>query len=114
MGCKTHDSHEHKHGDSCGHKAIQHGDHTDYLHDQHLHHQHGDHVDECSIAEGNDNASKCTPDHACGSHEGGHKHGPSCGHDAIPHGDHVDYIVAGHLHRPCGDHCDHHGAVSVA
>jgi hypothetical protein len=31
----------------------------------------------------------------------------------VPHGDHVDYLVDGHLHHPHGDHCDDHGAVKV-
>jgi hypothetical protein len=33
---------------------------------------------------------------------------------AVPHGDHVDYLVDGHLHHPHGGHCDHHGAVRFA
>jgi hypothetical protein len=32
----------------------------------------------------------------------------------VPHGDHHDYLVNGHLHHPCGSHCDHHGAVALA
>jgi UDP-2,3-diacylglucosamine pyrophosphatase LpxH len=31
----------------------------------------------------------------------------------VPHGDHVDYLVDGHLHHPHGDHCDDHGPVTV-
>jgi hypothetical protein len=31
----------------------------------------------------------------------------------VPHGDHVDYLVDGHLHHPHGDHCDNHGKVEV-
>jgi hypothetical protein len=31
----------------------------------------------------------------------------------VPHGDHVDYLVDGHLHHPHGGHCDHHGAVQA-
>jgi hypothetical protein len=31
----------------------------------------------------------------------------------VPHGDHVDYLVDGHLHHPHGDHCDHHGSVAL-
>jgi hypothetical protein len=31
----------------------------------------------------------------------------------VPHGDHVDYLVAGHLHHPHQGHCDHHGPVAV-
>lgn len=114
MNCKTHTDHEHKHGATCGHPSVQHDEHKDYLHDGHLHHVHDDHVDEHSLAESSANASSCTPDHVCQSHEKTHKHGPGCGHEAIPHGDHVDYIVSGHLHSPCGDHCDHHGKVVVA
>ncbi|HCM1918382.1 TPA: hypothetical protein N3A33_004391, partial [Salmonella enterica subsp. salamae serovar 28:r:e,n,z15] len=43
---KHHENHPHQHGKGCGHTAIRHGDHVDYLHDGHLHHPHGDHVDE--------------------------------------------------------------------
>ena len=42
-----------------------------------------------------------------------HQHGPSCGHTAIKHGDHVDYLVDGHLHHPHGEHCDDHGPVTL-
>ena len=35
----THSTHDHVHGIKCGHTAIRHGDHVDYLHDGHLHHQ---------------------------------------------------------------------------
>lgn len=38
-----------------------------------------------------------------------HVHGEGCGHETVQHGDHVDYVVSGHLHRPHGDHCDDHG-----
>lgn len=43
---KHHENHPHQHGEGCGHTAIRHGDHVDYLHNGHLHHPHGDHVDE--------------------------------------------------------------------
>lgn len=109
--CKTHAGHDHSHGAGCGHQAVRHEDHTDYVHDSHLHHQHGEHVDEHALSVGATNPAQCTPEHTCGSHEGGHKHGSGCGHDAVPHGDHVDYIVSGHLHSPCEGHCDHHGSV---
>jgi len=36
----------------------------------------------------------CTSDHRCGGHETGHVHGPGCGHEAVPHGNHVDYTSA--------------------
>lgn len=37
-----------------------------------------------------------------------HAHGPECGHQAIPHGDHVDYVHDGHRHAPHGEHYDEH------
>ena len=40
------ETHGHSHGDDCGHKAVQHGDHIDYVHDGHRHAMHGDHYDE--------------------------------------------------------------------
>ncbi|GAA3774010.1 hypothetical protein [Streptomyces chiangmaiensis] len=35
-----------------------------------------------------------------------HSHGPACGHEAVPHGDHVDYAHDGHLHRGHWDECE--------
>jgi len=40
------ESHDHEHGDDCGHPAVPHGDHVDYVHDGHRHAQHGSHYDE--------------------------------------------------------------------
>ena len=37
-----------------------------------------------------------------------HEHGPICGHPAIPHGSHVDYLHDGHRHAPHADHYDEH------
>ncbi|NOJ83603.1 hypothetical protein HNV28_35745 [Myxococcus xanthus] len=113
MNHKTHERHDHVHAKGCGHPAIQHQDHVDYLHDGHLHHPHSDHTDECTLAEDARNPAQCTPQHACGAHEATHRHGPSCGHAAAPHGDHVDYLVDGHLHHPHEGHCDDHGKVQV-
>jgi hypothetical protein len=36
-------------------------------------------------------------------------HGPDCGHETVQHGDHVDYVVKGHLHHQHDGHCDDHG-----
>jgi hypothetical protein len=93
--------------------AVEHDGHTDYLHDGHLHHVHGDHVDEHVFDATAKNPTGCTPNHACAGHDPKHVHGPSCGHEAVPHGRHVDYLVDGHLHHPHGDHCDDHGPVTV-
>lgn len=37
-----------------------------------------------------------------------HAHGPDCGHHAVTHGDHVDYVHDGHRHAPHGAHYDEH------
>jgi len=110
---EIHRDHPHKHGPGCGHTAVRHDGHVDYLHDGHLHHPHEDHFDEHAIAVSPANPDRCTPDHNCAGHPKGHKHGPGCGHEAVPHGDHVDYLVDGHLHHPHGDHCDNHGPLEV-
>ncbi len=113
MSHTTHPNHDHVHGDGCGHVAVRHGDHVDYLHDGHLHHAHDGHVDECTLEVGGANPGACTPGHQCSGHEQGHIHALGCGHEAVPHGDHVDYLVGGHLHHPHGGHCDDHGAVAL-
>ena len=109
-----HTDHPHKHGPGCGHIAIQHGDHVDYLHDGHLHHQEGGVVEEHAIEVSGTNPDLCTPAFDHTGHPADHVHGPSCGHPAVPHGDHVDYLVDGRLHHPHSDHCDDHGPVKVA
>jgi hypothetical protein len=109
----THAGHDHVHGAECGHTAIEHDGHVDYLHDGHLHHRHADHVDEHAVQVGDHNPAACTPDHDCGAHEAGHVHETGCGHEQVPHGDHTDYLVDGHLHHPHGGHCDDHGTVTV-
>ena len=109
-----HDDHDHVHGPNCGHRAVQHGNHIDYLHDGHLHLMHGDHVDECKIAVDDANPENCTTGHNCAGHAADHKHGPGCGHDAVPHGDHTDYLVDGHLHHSHDGHCDDHGKLGSA
>lgn len=38
--------HPHEHGVDCGHPAVAHGDHVDYLHDGHRHAPHEEHYDE--------------------------------------------------------------------
>ncbi len=114
MACTTHSAHSHVHGKACGHKAIRHEDHIDYLHDSHLHHPHDGHVDEHTLSISASNKASCTPAHACSGHEAKHVHSATCGHEAIPHGDHIDYLVNGHLHHTCQAHCDDHGPLAIA
>jgi hypothetical protein len=107
-----HDHHDHVHGPNCGHTAVEHAGHIDYLHDGHLHSPHDDHQDEHSIPVDAKNPADCTPGHSA-EHAKDHKHGPGCGHEAVPHGDHTDYLVDGHLHHPHDEHCDDHGRLTT-
>lgn len=111
--CDIHPDHPHDHGPDCGHQAIAHGKHIDYLHDGHLHHPHDGHIDEHVIEVSSANPDGCTGGHDCSGHDCNHIHGPGCGHESIPHGDHVDFLVNGHLHHPHDGHCDDHGAVEL-
>jgi zinc transport system permease protein len=49
-----------------------------------------------------------TTEHTAVPEDHGHEHGPTCGHPAVPHGDHVDYVHDGHRHAPHGSHYDEH------
>jgi zinc transport system permease protein len=40
------EEHAHLHRQGCGHIAVQHGDHTDFIHEGHRHALHADHYDE--------------------------------------------------------------------
>jgi len=49
LGARRHaraELHEHEHGPGCGHPAMAHGDHVDYLHGGHRHAAHEGHYDE--------------------------------------------------------------------
>lgn len=37
-----------------------------------------------------------------------HEHGPTCGHEAVEHGDHVDYVVGGKRHWWNHGRWEHH------
>jgi zinc transport system permease protein len=37
-----------------------------------------------------------------------HRHGPTCGHEAVDHDDHIDYVHDGHRHAAHGAHYDEH------
>lgn len=45
---------------------------------------------------------------------GEHTHGPDCGHESVPHGDHVDYLHDGHRHREHDGHWDECDEEAVA
>ena len=43
---REHPDHTHVHGADCGHQAVDHDGHVDYLHDGHRHAVHDGHVDD--------------------------------------------------------------------
>lgn len=107
MAHDVHTTHTHVHGPYCGHTPVVHGDHVDYLHNGHLHFPHDGHYDEHVIPVTATNPAVCAPVPCrCGHQE--------CGHLAVPHGDHMDYLYEGRLHRVHGDHCDDHGPIRLA
>lgn len=110
---RTHEVHEghhpHQHGVGCGHTAIQHDDHIDYLHNNHLHNHHHDHIDDHTIDVSTANPVRCKPTFECGHHQ----HDESCGHELVPHFDHFDFLVDGRLHYVHNSHCDDHGWIDV-
>lgn len=92
-----HSDHAHVHGEACGHVAVAHGDHTDYLHDVHAHRKHEGHWDECAMSD----VHVIHEDHP-------HVHARGCGHDTVRHGDHDDYLHEGHRHAAHAGHWDEH------
>ncbi|WIA43783.1 hypothetical protein OEZ86_010205 [Tetradesmus obliquus] len=79
---------------ACGHTVIQHGSHRGFLNNGQL---------LCRPAVGLP-LVPCTldmDDWSCSLIEGqdGHIHGPGCGHEQVPHGEHMDYLVGGRLHH---------------
>ena len=101
----------HKHGPGCGHIGIRHEGHVDYLDHGHLEHPEGAKVAQHAIDVSATNPDACKRTNS--GHDKGHVHGPNCGHPAVPHGNHTDYLVEGRLHHVHGDHCDDHGPVEV-
>ena len=106
-------NHTHAHGPGCGHIGVEHKGHVDYLENGHLKHVRGEFTDDHVIEVTATNPDRCAPEHRASGHTKAHQHGPGCGHEAVPHGDHKDYLVDGRLHHPHGDHCDDHGPLKV-
>jgi hypothetical protein len=93
--------------------AVQHEGHVDYLDHGHLEHSENGRTQQHVIGVSDMNPDRCDPKHRAAGHDAEHRHGSDCGHEAVPHGDHVDYLVDGRLHHPHGDHCDDHGPLTV-
>lgn len=111
MATLTEEQKQHRHGPGCGHLAVEHHGHTDYLESGHLRHVEGNRLSEHVIEVDQEHPDRCT--HGAEGDVKGHVHGPNCGHQAVPHGDHIDYLVNGHLHHPHDGHCDDHGALKT-
>ena len=110
----AYEDYDHQHGPDCGHTAVRHEGHTDYLYDGHLQQKHEAHVHDHRVAVSALNPDACTSGHACGAHETAHRHVYGCDHEAVRHGDHIDHLVAGHLHHRHEGHCDDHGELQIA
>jgi hypothetical protein len=102
-----HEAHSHVHGANCGHRAIRHGDHLDYLHDGHLHFAGASGIEEHRIEVSQRNPDGCVSGRCRSRHD-------DQSSARSPHGDHWDYLIDGRLHHPHGDHCDDHGLVDLA
>ncbi len=102
-------------GSNASPTGIRHDDHVDYLQQGHLRHMRQDGtMEEHTVPVSDVNPDRCSPvDAAKQQHDDAHRHGPVCGHEAVPHAGHMDYLVNGRLHHPHGDHCDDHGPVDV-
>jgi hypothetical protein len=96
---------QHDHSSNTG---IRHGDHVDYLHDGEMHHEGATGMEKHSLE-----VTVTNPDGCREVDAGGHSHGPDCGHEQVPHGDHTDFLVDGRLQHEHGDHTDDHGPVEV-
>jgi len=53
--------HEHEHGPDCGHPAVEHEHHVDYLHDGHRHAPHEGHYDEHDVSVGGSHGHVADP-----------------------------------------------------
>lgn len=97
----------HVHSLNCGHTKVLHNGHIDYVESNgHLHHKHEDHWDECQIELTAMNADNETP-------VAGEVHNADCGHQTIPHDEHVDYLVNGRLQHVHDGHIDDHGPLDI-
>ena len=106
-----HKNHEHMHGENCGHKAVKHDDHWDYVHNGHYHHQVGNKVVDHGVYKaGRWTASEDKQAH-CEHKKHAHEHKEGCGHKTVKHDNHEDYVHDGHYHHKHGKHTDDHGNV---
>ncbi len=109
----AHPAKTHMHNDKCGHAAVKHDTHTDYVENGAYHSAHADHFDKHGTAiSSNDPAARnVASDTHFTVNENGHAHGDKCGHKKVAHADHFDYIHDGQYHSTHADHSDNHGTL---
>ncbi len=95
------EAHPHEHGPGCGHDAVEHGDHVDYLHDGHRHAAHAGHYDEHADA-----------GHAHAGHTHGEPADAAQAHAGHAHGEPADAAQAhaGHAHGEPADAAQAHAS----
>ncbi|CAH0474732.1 unnamed protein product [Peronospora belbahrii] len=88
-----------RHNRSCGHLSIQHGNHRDYVVQNHLVCQ--DSVTKLGVKQRSSSSAKAEPKAGasksvkCTSPKDTHR--PGCGHLPVRHNDHIDYVVEDNL-----------------
>jgi hypothetical protein len=75
--------------------AIEHEDHINYLEDGYLKHVSGKHVEDRMVEVTAKNPDRSAPEDRASGPTKTHRRGPGCTHEAVRHGDHIDYLVDG-------------------
>ena len=96
------DGHAHEHDRWCGHAYVAHDDHLDYLHDGRVHRPCSGHVDELP------GCDEPVREYHVAHSAHMHVHQADCGHVAVPHVDHFDYLHGQHRHAVHQTHYDEH------
>lgn len=94
--------HDHDHDRWCGHAFMPHGDHVDFLHDGRIHRPCSDHFEEMR------GCDEPVRRHHLSHSAHMHVHQPDCGHTAVAHLDHFDYLHGRHRHAVHQTHYDEH------
>ncbi len=111
FACSSVNEVNHLHGENCGHQAVSHGNHVDYIAQGNFWTADGEFHGSVEMvdSEVNRKISSIT------THEN-HDHGPSCGHNSIKHCEnpectsyHYDFNHDGTYHAIHGGHWHNHG-----
>lgn len=109
----AHPAKTHAHNEKCGHTAVKHDTHMDYIDNGEFHAQHANHFDNhgLAVSASEPAAREVAANHKMTTDEKGHAHNDNCGHKKVQHGDHFDFIHNGHYHAVHADHTDEHGNI---